>query len=422
MAAAAPVFFHDDLPVDPLLQFRNVRDDSDQTVAFREARERLHRLFQGFLVQRAEALVHEHGVELDAARRGLDFIGEPERQGERRLEGFPAGEGLHAALRAVVVIDHAELQAALRPKVIRDVPPLQLILSARHDEESCVRPGDHPVKEARLDIGLQHDSLLARDGSVGRVGERLQPGEFIFQLFELRSLFQDAAPGSAIGVQPQKEIGVQPAQLLLLFGEPLALFPQRLSVRFLCRRQLFCQLSDTSFQRRADRLSPALRFLGPGQGLPDPLLRPLQPREFPVCLLFAWEGQFLFRLLQELVPLSDLRLTGRNSLPAALHALLQALLLFLCLGDQLLKFRFALELLFFRGNGRTQLRIALPKGFSLAFRCFPDLFRGEFRPEFCRLPVQFLSGRPLLSEQAACFAADLFRSSAAPVRFHLCLF
>ena len=37
VAAAAPVLFHDDLPVDPLLQFRNVRNDSDQTVALREA-------------------------------------------------------------------------------------------------------------------------------------------------------------------------------------------------------------------------------------------------------------------------------------------------------------------------------------------------------------------------------------------------
>ena len=65
-----------------------------------------------------------------------------------------------------------------------------------------------------------------------------------------------------------------------------------------------------------------VRFLGPGQAFPDSLLLTFQPRKFPVCLRLARVGQFLFCLLQEFVPLADLRLTGGNPFPAALGALL----------------------------------------------------------------------------------------------------
>ena len=173
------------------------------------------------------------------------------------------------------MVDHAELQTALGPQIIRDIPPLQLILAARHDEESCVRPGDHPVKEARLDIGLQHDPLLARDGSVGRVGERLHPGEFLFQraqclLFPLR-LIQN----SVIGVEAGSSVlaclfgaSLFGLQVLLLFQEQL--FRRKLFVPF----QLLFQLGELSSEQ-VYRFPAASKLLFCGVDL---LLQRLQKR------------------------------------------------------------------------------------------------------------------------------------------------
>ena len=72
---------------------------------------------QGFLIQRTKALIHEHGVQPDAACAGLDLVRQSQCQGQGRHKGLAAGQGTDAALRAVVVIHHAKLQPGLAPQI-----------------------------------------------------------------------------------------------------------------------------------------------------------------------------------------------------------------------------------------------------------------------------------------------------------------
>ena len=73
-ASAGSVFGHNDLTVDPLLQFRNMRNDSDEPIALRQTDQRIQRLLQRFLIERAEALIHKHRIQTDASRGRLNFI------------------------------------------------------------------------------------------------------------------------------------------------------------------------------------------------------------------------------------------------------------------------------------------------------------------------------------------------------------
>ena len=81
-----------------------MRDDADQTVSFRETRERLISFAECFGVERAEAFVYEERVKVNA-RRHLHLVGKPERQGQGSKERFAAGEGIDAALGRVDMID-----------------------------------------------------------------------------------------------------------------------------------------------------------------------------------------------------------------------------------------------------------------------------------------------------------------------------
>ena len=96
-AAPAPLLMHDHLPVDAVLQGGDMGDDAHQSVAFGQAGEHPDGLFQRFLIQRAEALIEEEGVQPDAACGALDFIGKAQGQRQRGLEALAAGQGLDTA-------------------------------------------------------------------------------------------------------------------------------------------------------------------------------------------------------------------------------------------------------------------------------------------------------------------------------------
>ena len=168
-------------------------DDAHQSAALRQAGQGAHGLVQGFIAQGAEALVHEHGVQLHAARRGLDLVGEAQGQGQRGKKGLAAGEGLYAALGAIVMVDHVQLQAALAAVVLRLAPALQLILASGHQHEAGICPGQDAVKTGHLDVGFQHDLLFSGNGSVGSVREGFEHGVARFQLFQFRLLGLDVA-------------------------------------------------------------------------------------------------------------------------------------------------------------------------------------------------------------------------------------
>src|SRR5699024_8656238 len=73
--AAGTVFLLGDLNLasDALLELGNMGDDADQTGALCQTRQRLNGLAQGFFVQRAKALVHKHGIQLDTSRGRLNL-------------------------------------------------------------------------------------------------------------------------------------------------------------------------------------------------------------------------------------------------------------------------------------------------------------------------------------------------------------
>ena len=112
-AAPATLLVHDHLPVDAVLQGGDMGDDAHQPVALGQAGEHPDGLLQRFLIQRAEALIEEEGVQPDAACGALDFIRKTQGQRQRGLEALAAGEGLDIAAGAVVVVDDAKVQPGL---------------------------------------------------------------------------------------------------------------------------------------------------------------------------------------------------------------------------------------------------------------------------------------------------------------------
>ena len=205
-------------------------DDAHQPVPFRQAGQCPHSLLQGFLIQGAKALVHEHGVQPDASGGGLNFIGESQGQGQRRLEGLAAGEGVDTALRAVVVVDDIQLQAALAAVVLCLNTPLQLVLSAGHHHEPGVGPGDDAVKIGHLDIGLQHDLLLAADVAVGGVRQRPDPGPLLLRLLQVPALLFQVFQGRLVAADAGRQLCQALAELGYLDGQRLSFCPLQFQV------------------------------------------------------------------------------------------------------------------------------------------------------------------------------------------------
>ena len=70
-------------------------NDADEPLSARQLLQNADGAHPAFLIQRAEALVDEHGVDLYIARRALDHIRHPQRHGQGGEEGFAAGKGFH---------------------------------------------------------------------------------------------------------------------------------------------------------------------------------------------------------------------------------------------------------------------------------------------------------------------------------------
>ena len=76
--------------VDAVFEGGDVRDDAHEPVALGQAGEDPDGLLQTFVVEGAEALVEEEGIQPDAAGRALDFVRKAQRQRQRGLEALAA--------------------------------------------------------------------------------------------------------------------------------------------------------------------------------------------------------------------------------------------------------------------------------------------------------------------------------------------
>jgi hypothetical protein len=90
--AASLTFVHADLGGDALPQLGDVADDADHAAALAQAVEHGHHLFEGFLVEAAEALVDEQRLYPGAAGLGRDHVGQAEREGQAGQERLAAGQ------------------------------------------------------------------------------------------------------------------------------------------------------------------------------------------------------------------------------------------------------------------------------------------------------------------------------------------
>ena len=84
-------------------------DDAHQPISVREPSQGLQGQLQGLFAEGAEALVHKQRVHLDAPGGGLHLVRQPQSQGEGGEKGLAAGEGVGAALGAVVVVQHVQV-------------------------------------------------------------------------------------------------------------------------------------------------------------------------------------------------------------------------------------------------------------------------------------------------------------------------
>ena len=147
-----PSFCDKDLLFDPLLQLAHMGDDSNQSVGAGEVRQGGDGLAQGFLVQGAEALVHEHGVEPDAAGLALDHFRESQCQGQGGLEALSAGESSDTSDRAVVMIHDVQFQTGELSPIGGLGVADQFVLAVGHPQEPGVGAGDDPVEVGGLEL------------------------------------------------------------------------------------------------------------------------------------------------------------------------------------------------------------------------------------------------------------------------------
>src|SRR5580698_5637180 len=80
--AAGLALVHPELGRDALAELGDMADDADAATAFAQAVEDVHHLFEGFLIQAAEALVNEQRLDAGAAGLFGHHIGQAEGKGE----------------------------------------------------------------------------------------------------------------------------------------------------------------------------------------------------------------------------------------------------------------------------------------------------------------------------------------------------
>ena len=187
LCAAAAVFVLADhyLLVDTLFKRLYMGDYAYKAVALGEPRKGAHCLLYRVFVQRAEALVHEHGIKAYTSRGALYLIGKSQSKGQGGLEGFSSRQCFYASHGAVEMVYDVKLQTYLRLLVVIFFAAYKRILTVGHDLQTLVCSRDYPVEVIGLYIGLKHEFALVAEFPVGCVGEIFQPFIASFKLYEL---------------------------------------------------------------------------------------------------------------------------------------------------------------------------------------------------------------------------------------------
>ena len=357
--------------MDPLFQLAHMGDDAHQASALCQVAQSPHRLAEGLLIQRAEALIHKHGVQPDAAGRGLHLVRQPQGKGQGRFAGLTAGEGLDASAAAVVVVDDVQLQAALAAVVLRLPAALQFILAAGHGHEPPVGPGDDPLEAGHLHIGLQHHLLPAGDGAGGRVGQGLHPPPLLLQPGKLTGALADALGAAAVGLHPGGQGVVPPALDRSPLRQGFLLLCQRLPVDLRFAGKPLRQLAHSAPQLRRGFLSLCQAALRRLQRQPQLSAACLQLTQPALRLSPVGKGQLHGRKAALQIGLFLFPL--RRCPAQRLHAAGELLALRLPGRDAAVQLRLAPQLLFLRGHGPVQLRPAYPQQLRLSLGAVGDL-------------------------------------------------
>ena len=119
MALLAGTAFQHDFLVDAVHHRFHVSDDSEHLSFALLAAEAAHHVFQGDIVQRAEAFVHEERFHAHVAARE---VGNPESKRETHQELFATGEVRDTAGTVKFRIDHLEAEVSFgdKPKAVLD--------------------------------------------------------------------------------------------------------------------------------------------------------------------------------------------------------------------------------------------------------------------------------------------------------------
>ena len=319
-------------------------DDAHQTVAFGKTGQGGVGLAQGLGVQRTEAFVHEQGAQPDA-RGHLDLVGEAQGQSQGGQERLAAGKGVDAAHGAVHMVHDVQFQTALGT-VGGALPTLQVVLSAGHLPQAQIGPVQDPVEIGGLDIGLQHDLLLAAEIAAGGLRQGLHPAIAAVQLFQPGALGLDVLHGGGVCGDPGVDGLLSFCQTGLPAGD---LPPLRLQGVQVFLRKL-CQLRLQLVQGRND----LHQFLVPcgescfciGEGLLHIQQLLLLTAEEGCSLGLAAQGQALFLLLQLTAQLLDRGGEGCQVFLCAGQGRLTGAQCLLLAGDQTVQLQPPLLLLF----------------------------------------------------------------------------
>ena len=146
-------------------------DQPDQAAALPEPVEDVHHLVEGLLVQRAEPLVHEQGLDPGPARLGLDHVGQPQRQSQRGEEGLAAGQRAGVAVLARPAVTGQQSEAGAGTALHRAVGVDEGVAALGHPQQPSAGDRGHLLQPGGEHEGRQRHAQRVAAPARAQVGQ-----------------------------------------------------------------------------------------------------------------------------------------------------------------------------------------------------------------------------------------------------------
>ena len=163
------------------------------------------------------------------------------------------------------MINNVQFQTALTALIACNLPTLQIILPAGHFPQTQVGSLQDTIEIGSLDVSFQHDLVFTGYGTVGRIGQSLDPCISGLQLRHFLFLEGDVFLRNRVCTQARMDIFQHHTKCCLLYGQILFLRCQHIGGHGRNFSQLFTQFPDCGTDCYQLFLAGVVLFFSHGQ-------------------------------------------------------------------------------------------------------------------------------------------------------------